>query len=299
MNYALHLLIYLSIYGIVAISLNIVSGYCGLLTMAHASYFAIGCYTYALATTKLGLDFIPAVLLSAIVASVMSLAISLPAWRLKGDSFILISLAVQQMFFSLFQNWTTTGSEPGSWANLTNGTFGLSSIPKPTLLGMHIADIASTAALAGTMLITCLLLSRLLLLSPWARLLQSMRDDELASRGLGKNVRLAKVQAIAISCGLAALGGALYASYVNYIDPTVASLDESMLVLCMVLVGGLGNVRGPLVGALVLIAIPELLRFVAIPDAIASNLRLLIYGLVLILMMHYRPQGLAGNYRME
>ncbi len=243
MNYALHLLIYLSIYGIVAISLNIVSGYCGLLTMAHASYFAIGCYTYAVATTNLGLDFIPALLLSAAVASVMSLAISLPAWRLKGDSFILVSLAVQQILFSLCQNWTTPGAKPGTWANLTNGTFGMSDIPKPTLFGFHLSDIGSVAALSIAMLVTCLLLSRLLLLSPWARLLQSMRDDELASRGLGKNVRLAKVQAIAISCGMAALGGALYASYVNYIDPTVASLDESMLVLCMVLVGGSGNFR--------------------------------------------------------
>ena len=299
MSYGLHLVIYLCIYGVVAISLNIVSGYCGLLTMAHASYFAIGCYAYALAVTKLGLDFPSAALLAMCVGAIMSLAISLPAWRFKGDSFILISLAVQQMLFSLLQNWTSPGAEVGTWANLTNGTFGIANIPKPSVFGVQLTDISSTALLAVTMLVTCITLSKVLLHSPWARLLQSMRDDELAARGLGKNVRLAKVQAIAVSCGMAAFGGALYASYVNYVDPALASLDESMLVLCMVLVGGIGNFRGPLVGAVVLIAIPEILRFMAIPDVVAANLRLLIYGLVLVLMMHFRPQGLAGTYRME
>ncbi len=299
MNYALHLMIFMSIYGIVAASLNIVSGYCGLLTMAQASYFAVGCYTYALATTKSGMDFIPASLLGMVIAGLMSLAISVPAWRLRGDSFVLISLAVQQMLFSLFQNWTSPNSEPGTWSNLTNGTFGLTNIPKPSFFGMQLTDIESTAALAFGALIVCMLLSRVLLRSPWSRVLQSMRDDELVTRGMGKNVRLAKIQAIAISCAMAAFGGALYASYVNYVDPTIASLDESMAVLCMVLVGGTGNFRGPIVGAIVLLAIPELLRFCAMPDTIASNLRLLIYGLILILMMHFRPQGLAGSYRIS
>ncbi len=116
MNYALHLLIFLSVYGIVALSLNLVTGYCGLLTMAHASYFAVGCYTYALLTSKLDWQFLPAASLAFVIACLMSLFISLPAWRFKGDSFVLITLAVQQMLFSLMQNWATPGAEPGTWA---------------------------------------------------------------------------------------------------------------------------------------------------------------------------------------
>jgi branched-chain amino acid transport system permease protein len=135
--------------------------------------------------------------------------------------------------------------------------------------------------------------------SPWGRLLKAMRDDELAARGLGKNIRLVKVQAFAVACGMVAVAGTIYASYVSYIDPSIASLDESILMLCMVIVGGGGNFRGPLVGALVLLSIPELLRFVNIPDVMAANIRLMVYGLLLVLMMHFRPQGLAGEYRLE
>lgn len=299
MNYAFHLLVYLAIYGILAMSLNLVSGYCGLLSLAQASYCAIGAYTYALLTLNAHTDFLLAALCGSVIASILSLAISLPAWRFKGDSFVLISLSVQQMLFSLFQNWTSTDAKPGTWANLTNGPFGLASIPKPLLFSYPFDSVASIAVLACAILLLCALFGKVLLSSPWARLLQAMRDNELAARGLGKNVRLAKVQAIAISCGLAAIAGAIYASYVGYIDPNIASLDESVLILCMVLVGGSGNFRGPFAGALVLIAIPELLRCAAIPDTIAANVRLLIYGLLLVIMMHLRPQGLFGSYRLE
>jgi len=126
-----------------------------------------------------------------------------------------------------------------------------------------------------------------------------MRDDELALRGLGKNVRLAKIQAFAIASGLVAIAGALYASYVGYIDPSTAGLDKSILMLAMVIVGGAGNFRGPIIGAVVLLLIPEILRFVDIPDAVAANVRLLLYGLMLVVLMHFRPQGLAGEYRMR
>jgi branched-chain amino acid transport system permease protein len=129
--------------------------------------------------------------------------------------------------------------------------------------------------------------------------LQAMRDDELATRGLGKNTRLLKVQAFAIACGMVAIAGVIYAAYISYIDPSAASLDHSILMLCMIIVGGMGNFWGPLVGAAVLVGIPEVLRLVLIPDAIAANIRLLLYGLLLVIMMHIRPQGLAGDYRID
>lgn len=299
MNYILHLLIYLNIYSIMATSLNMVVGYCGLMTLAHAGYFALGCYTYALASTKLGLDFASSVCLAFVVSAVLSLAISVPACRFKGDAFVLISLAVQQMLLSIFQNWSSPGAEIGTWANMTNGPFGISSIPKPFLAGIHAEDLTSMALLSLLVCGLCASIAWLLLSSPWARLLVSIRDDELATRGLGKNVRLSKIQAIAISCGMAAIAGCLYASYVNYVDPTAGSLDESMLILCMVLVGGIGNFRGPLVGALLLIMIPEILRFTSLPDSIAASVRLILYGILLVGLMHLRPQGIAGAYKVE
>ncbi len=299
MSYFLHLFIYFNINAIVALSLNLVMGYCGLLTLAHAGYFALGSYAYALATVKLGWGFFPAVGLGVVLAAVMSLAISLPAIRFKGDFFVLVSLAVQTLLFSLLYNWSTPGAEIGTWQNLTNGPFGISNIPRPNLWGWQLDSIESMAGLAFVTAILCGAIVWLLLSSPWGRLLKVVRDDELAARGLGKNTKLAKIQAVAIACGMAAVAGALYAAYVNYIDPSTASLDESILMTCMVLVGGVGNFRGPLVGAFVLLAIPEALRFAAIPDAVAANIRLGLYGLLLVVMMRFRPQGIAGDYRID
>lgn len=296
MKYLLHLLIYFNIYSILALSLNLVVGYCGLLTLAHAAYFAVGGYVYALSTLKFGWGFLPAAALAMLVGAGLSLAVSVPAWRFRGDFFVLVTLAVQTFLFSLLYNWSNTESLPGTWSNLTNGPLGLAGISRPVVFGFKLEGIGSFATLATLLLFATGAVFRLLKASPWGRLLKSMRDDELVARGLGKNVRLAKVYVLAIACASAALAGTLYASYVTYIDPSSASLDQSILMLCMLLVGGAGNFRGPLVGAAVLLAIPELLRLVHLPDALAGNVRLLAYGLLLVVMVHVRPQGLAGEY---
>jgi branched-chain amino acid transport system permease protein len=300
MNYLFHLLVYFSIYSILAMSLNIIIGYCGLMTIAHAAYFAVGGYVYALASLTLGWGFLPALLLGIGVTVVLSLAVSLPAWRFRGDFFLLVSLAAQSFLLSLLYNW---GGQPdqdlGTWANLTNGPFGIAGIPSPAIGGIRFATAGGVAAFSITLAVMCGLLSWWLLKSPWGRLLKAMRDDELAARGLGKNVRLAKLQAFAFACGLASVAGTLYAAYVRFIDPSIASLDDSVLMLCMVIVGGVGNFRGPLVGAFILLLLPEVLRFVAIPDAVAANLRLMAYGVLVILIVHLRPQGVAGTYRIE
>jgi branched-chain amino acid transport system permease protein len=298
MAYLVHVLIYLDIYVIVALSLNLVVGYCGMLTLAHAGYYALGGYAYALTTMLCGWAFVPSVLAAVVVAAFCSLAISLPAWRLKGDFFVLASLAVQALLFSTFNNWSDASARLGSWRNLTNGPSGIAGIPKAEILGFTFSEplyflflATATAALCGFVLWR-------LQSSPWGRVLIAMREDELATRGLGKNTRLLKVQALAISCGLVAIAGSLYAAYVSYLDPSSASLDESILMLSMVLVGGIGNFRGPIVGALILVTLPEALRFLNLPDVQAANLRLALYGFLLVSMMHFRPQGISGEYRL-
>ena len=299
MNYLLHLLVYFDIYAIVALSLNLIVGYCGLLTLAHAGYYAIGGYACALLMLTAGWGFLPALLAGALLSAVASLAVSLPAWRLRGDFFVLASLAVQTLIFSVLYNWSSTEDPLGSWKNLTNGPFGLTGIPRPRLFGWEISGTFSYAVFATGIAGLCGFMLWRLKSSPWGRLLLAMREDELAARGLGKNTRLAKVQAFAIASAMAAVAGGLYAAYVRYLDPSSASLDESILMLSMVIVGGLGNFRGPLVGAATLVGLPEMLRFLDLPDAQAANLRLLIYGLLLVFMMHLRPQGIAGDYRMQ
>lgn len=289
MNYLFHLLIYFEIYAIVALSLNLLIGYGGLMQMAHAAYFGIGAYTAALLWTKVGLGFFPGLFVGAVMAGVLSLLVSLPAWRFKGDYFVMISIAVQTLIYALLYNWT----------DITNGPFGISGIPRPVIIDYGFTTTASIVLLYGLLALGLGAIVALLKWSPFGRALQAMRDDELAARSIGIPVDLLKLQAFALASALVGVAGGLYAAYVSYIDPTSFSLNESILMLSMVIIGGTGNVRGPLVGAAVLILLPEALRFLNFPDAIAANVRLLAYGLLLVIMMHLRPQGLAGTYRYQ
>ena len=289
MNYILHLLIYLDIYIIITLSLNLLIGYSGLFQLAHAAYYGIGAYTTALLMVRLGWGFIPSIISSIFVTGGLSLFVSLPAWRFRKDYFVILSLAMQVAIYSLLYNWI----------DLTNGPFGITGIPRPSIFGYQINTLFKMFSLSTALTLICGTIVFILLRSPWGRVLNAMRDDELAARGLGKNTRLFKVQAFFIACAMVAIAGSLYATYVSYIDPTSFTLDESILMISMIIVGGTGNFRGPIVGALTLIAIPEILRFLYIPDAIAANIRLLIYGLLIITMVHLRPQGLAGKYRFK
>lgn len=289
MNYLLHLLIYFEIYVVVAMSLNLLIGYSGLLQVAHAAYFGVGAYAAALVALKFGIGFLPALACAGLVAGVLSVLVSLPALRFRGDYFVMMSLAVQVTLYSLMYNWV----------ELTNGPFGLTGIPKPDILGNIYATSGNVSMIYGTIAVILAAYLGLLKRSPFGRSLQAMRDDELAARSLGLPVSKLKVQSFLIASAMVGVAGGMYGAYVGYIDPTSFTLDESILMLSMVIVGGTGNVRGPVVGALVLIALPEILRFMALPDAVAANVRLLAYGLLLVLMMHWRPQGLVGTYRYQ
>ncbi len=298
-----------SIYAILAMSLNLVVGYCGMLTLAHAGFFALGAYCYGILATYYGLGIFQIFFCAFCLGGMVSFLISLPAWRLKNEFFVLISIAVQSLIYNTINNWYTPSQPIGTLRNLTNGPLGLPGVIRSDIFGIQLDTIGSYALFSTGICCIIILICFLLIHSPWSRTLIAMRDDELAARGIGKSVRLFKVQAFFISCGLAAVSGCLYASYAMYIDPSMASLDQSILMLSMVIVGGVGNFRGPLVGVLILSGIPILLRFINLPPSIdlgalkivldAAQIRMLAYGLLIVFMMHKRPQGLAGNYRLK
>ena len=289
MNYLYHLVIYFEIYAVVALTLNLLIGYGGLLQVAHAAYYGVGAYTAALLWNQAGLGFFPGLLAGAGMAGLLSLLVSLPAWRFRGDFFVMISMAVQSLIYAVLYNWT----------DLTNGPFGITGIPRPEIFDYEFVTTSSITLLFGGLAAAIGGLIAMLKWSPFGRALIAMRDDELAARSIGIPVDRLKLLAFAIAAALVAIAGGMYASYVSYIDPTSFGLNESILMLSMVIVGGTGNVRGPLVGAAVLILLPEALRMVDLPDSVAANVRLLAYGLLLVLMMRLRPQGLAGAYRFQ
>ncbi len=286
MNFVLHIFVLVAAYSTLAVSLDLLAGRTGLLSLAHAAFYGIGAYTSALLAVSLGAPFIVGIIASMGIAAVLSLLVSLPSLRLHGDYFVIATFGFQMIAFSVFNNWM----------DLTRGPLGIPGIPPPNILGWQVDSNPEFAILAALFAIFAYVVVGLIATSPFGRVLHAIREDEVLSRAIGKSTVRFKVTAFAISSALAAMAGALYAHYITYIDPTSFTVMESILVLSMVIIGGAGSMWGPLVGAVVLVTLPEALRFVGLPTAAAANLRQIIYGALLVVMMMARPQGLVGRY---
>ena len=289
MNYLLHILIMIGIYIILSLSLNLLVGYGGLLSIAHAAFYGIGAYIYTLILINWGLPFWLALVISILGTGLIALVVAYPALRLKGDYFILATIGLQMIVFDILYNWV----------NLTRGPYGIPGIPRAAVFGFEFRSIPANLLLVAVLTVLVVLFSKGIFNSPFGRILKSIREDETASKAMGKNTTKVKIWAFVLAGGIAAIAGALYASYITYIDPTSFTLDESIFILAVILVGGSGNLKGPIVGAAFMIILPELLRFLGLPDTIAPNVRQIIYALTLILLMFFRPQGIAGEYKLK
>ncbi len=289
MNYIWHILILISLYSILSMSLNIIAGYTGLLSLCHAAFYGIGAYATTLFMINMGWGFLPALLAASVLTSVLSLVIAIPSLRLKGDYFVLGTWGFQIIVYSLIYNWM----------NLTRGPYGIGGIPSPKILSFEINSAQKYLVLTAVISGICAALIWALCNSPFGRALRSIREDEIAAESLGKNVFLLKVTAFAVGAGFAAVPGGLYASYTRYIDPTSFTLNESIFILSIVIIGGAGNLLGPVVGAVFMVLLPEVLRSLQIPESVAAGLRQIIYGVVLVVLMRFRPQGILGDYRFD
>jgi branched-chain amino acid transport system permease protein len=289
MNYLFHVLTIISIYSILALSLNLLIGYTGLLSLSHAAFYGIGAYIGTLSGIVFGLSFFPCLLLAIAGTVAISFVVSLPSLRLKGDYFVLASLSFQTIVFVVLYNWIA----------VTRGPFGLTNIARPTLFGFSLSSDFAYFVFTGIIALACLGLLYLIGHSPFGRLLKAVREDEIAVSALGKDITRLKVTAFAIAAGFAAVAGLLFAGHVRYLDPTSFTLLESVFVVSIIIIGGAGNVSGPLIGTVLLVTLPEVLRFVGIPYTIAPNMRQIIYGLLIILVLRFKPQGISGEYGFE
>lgn len=287
MEYLAHVLLLIAIYTILATSLDLLTGHAGLLSIAQAAFYGLGAYTSALLAVQFGAPFPVGILAGMVVASLVSFVVSLPSLRLHDDYFVIATFGFQMILSSVFNNSM----------ELTRGPFGIPGIPRPVIFGWsitsHIEFLLLAAIVAG---FAHLAVSRITT-SPFGRVLRAIREDEVFVKSLGKNTLYFKVTAFAVSAALAASAGSFYAHYITYIDPTSFTVMESILVISMVVIGGAGSRWGPLIGAVVLVTLPEALRFLGLPDQVAANMRQIIYGLLLVVMMMVRPQGLVGKYR--
>ncbi len=289
MSYLLHILIMITVYITLSLSLNLLVGYTGLLSLCQAAFYGIGAYTSTLLMMKAGLNFPIALIAGIVSAMILSLVVAYPSLRLKGDYFVLTSLGFQIIVFSILYNWI----------GLTRGPYGIPGIPKPRLFGFKFGNLLSFLILSGALSLLIFFILYRISFSPFGRVLKAIREDEMAVSALGKKIPSFKIWAFAIAAGVAAVAGSLYAGYVTYIDPTSFTLDESIFILAIILVGGSGNLKGPIVGTVFMIILPEALRFLGIPDTVAPNIRQMIYGALLVVLMYFRTQGIAGEYKFE
>ena len=181
-----------------------------------------------------------------------------------------------------------------NWTSLTRGPLGLPGIPKPTIFGITLTGITYLALVIVVGVVTYYLL-RYLIKTPFGRILQAIREDELVAKSLGKNVTKYKTQALLISAFFAGLAGSLYAHYITFIDPTSFSILESVLIISMIVVGGIATLKGAIIGAIILILLPEALRFLPLPSSMIGALRQIIYAVLLVVLLIKRPQGLLGK----
>lgn len=288
MEYLIHLAILFAIYAILGVSLNLVVGYTGLLSVTHAAFYGIGAYTTAILLTKTSAGFFGSVILGIVIAVAISFLIGIVLSKFKGDYYALGTFGFNTIVFAIFLNWQ----------DLTRGPLGIPGISKPELLGLNFADNFAFLILALVFLGLMYFASRFIANSSFGRVLKAIREDETAIAVFGYNTLYFKLAIFIISAAMAAVAGSLFASYITFIDPSGFRLMESVFILAIIILGGLANLRGSILGALFLILLPELLRFVGFPSDIAAQMRQVVYGVILILLMLYRPQGLMGEYKL-
>ncbi len=280
MEYVYSILILVGIYIVLASSFNLIIGKAGLVSIAHPIFFALGAYTSGLLAIHFGVNPVLAALAGALVAGVFSLAISLPSLRVSGDYLLITSIGFQLGLLQVIKNLELTGSQGG-----------LSNIPTP-IAGPERGWIFSLVPLR-TAAVTVLLI-RCIVRRPNGRAINAMRDDELAFSALGRDAMRIKIVIFAVGCALAGIAGAIYAFYFQYLSPEQFEILASGTMLTMVVVGGMGSTWGPVVGAVLLLALPQAITFLHLPLAYMAPLQGMIFTLLVILFLFLRPQGLVS-----
>lgn len=279
MDYILHLIILILLYIMLTQSLVLTSGYSGLLSLAHAGFYGIGAYVSAILSVKYGVSFFLSLPLAMLSSGLIAVIVSTIALRTVDDYFIIITLGIQVVAFSIMNNVMS----------LTNGPLGISGIPSISLFGVPIDNKLSLLFLILIMSALVFYVINNITKSPFGRILISLSQDEIFTKSLGKNVYAAKIISFAMGAMFAAIPGALYAHYVSYIDPSSFTVNESIFILSIVIIGGSKNLWKVSLATVLLILLPELLRFIGMSGNMAANVRQILYGSALVItIFNYR-----------
>jgi len=281
-NYVIYVINLIAVYAILTVSLNLSVGYTGILSVAQAAFMGIGAYAAAILLTQWGFNFFSTLLVGMAIAGLIGWGLAWGTLRLKGDYYVIASFGFQIIIYNILLNWIS----------LTRGPFGIRQIPPPRAFGFSFLGPLRYVFLTLIFLAICLWVARRVGETPYGKVLRAIREDEAAAASIGKNVSRYKISIFTVSAMLASVGGALYAGLITYIDPFTFTIHESIFILALVIIGGSGNVYGSVIGAVVLISLPEMLRFFDVPTTVAAPIREILYGALMILFLRLRPKGL-------
>jgi branched-chain amino acid transport system permease protein len=275
----------LGIFVLLGLSFNLLMGYAGLFSVAHGAFFGIGAYTTGILLRDYEWGFLPAVLVAFLVCGLISLVLGIAARRVSDIYLVIVTLAFQVAAVAVFNNLDVTG-----------GAGGLVGISRPTVFGYELTS-PQVIVLIWVVCIVATLVLRALVRSPFGRVLEALREDELAARSLGKPTSKTKVKVFALSSAIAGVAGGLMAVHLRFISPAEFTLDRSVEILSLTIIGGMAAFWGPYVGAAIVVLIPQALTFMALPGSVVGAVNALLFSLLVLLFLRFRPQGLAGRQR--
>ena len=291
-----------AIWAILAVSLNLVVGYTGLLSVGHIGFFGIGAYTMAVLTSNasyeqlrteaiptFGWPFFAALPVSVALAGLVALVVGVAFNRFRDDIYVLVSFGFAVIAFTTFL----------SWRSLTRGAFGIHEIARPAIGAWVLEGELEFLALLLVFVALVMLVSWFIVTSSFGRVLTAIREDEQAIEVFGYRTTHFKLAIWVISAMMAGLAGALFGSWSTFIDPNSFVLLESILLVAIVILGGLASIWGSLLGAMAFVMLEEGMRFVPfLPSEFIGQIRQMILGILLVLLMLFRPQGLLGRYKL-
>jgi branched-chain amino acid transport system permease protein len=277
-DYFIDIAILAGIYIILALGLNVVVGFAGLLNLGFIAFYAIGAYTYALLNTRLGLGFWTSLPLSVGLTTAAGFLLAIPALRLRGDYLAIVTLGFGEIVRLILNNWDS----------VTRGPNGISGIAPPSILSISFVKLSHYYYLVLIFVILTIFVTKRVYSSKIGRAWVAIREDEIASSVMGINTTMYKLYAFAFGAFWAGLAGNIFAGKMRFVSPESFTFMESVLIVCMVILGGLGSIPGVVLGAVILVVLPEVLREVQL-------YRMLALGAGLVLMMIFRPRGLLGG----
>jgi branched-chain amino acid transport system permease protein len=276
--YHLHIAIMAGIFGVLALSLNLLLGFTGQLSLGHAAFFGIGAYTSALLTLKLEWSFWPALVAAVALAAAAGWLIGRLALKLRGAYFVLVTISFAGVISLVSVNWI----------ELTNGPLGLPGVPAPELWGWSLRSKSAYYYLVLVALALSFLVCARLVRSRIGRAFVALRENEALAESIGVDVTHYLVLAAVVSAAMAGLGGSLYAHYTRFVSPEVFLFTYTVTMVIMVVAGGKGTLAGPLVGAVLFTTLPEALR-----EATSWQWQMLAYGALLVLLVFFMPRGIV------